>query len=126
MKISIIIFLILLLIGCKKDEIDPHQQILGKWEIFYLGNGEYREPIKNPTAYMELLPDSVLLAYNYDTGTTLRSKYWIDTQFHMGFYREDGVLISFDYKYQFDKDTLTLEAVNVNAIFHVSKYKRIN
>jgi len=56
LKILIALLLTLLLAGCKKEEVDPREAILGKWEIFYHGNGEYQPPIKDPTGYREFLP----------------------------------------------------------------------
>lgn len=120
--------LIALLSGCKQEAgpLDPRQQLLGKWETFYLGNGEYRPPITRPSGYREFLPDSVLLEYDYGTKTTYKRKYWIDTLLHTGSFRADGVLITFDFDLQFNKDTMRLERRNILAIFSVSKYKRIN
>ncbi|WP_148289431.1 hypothetical protein [Fibrella aestuarina] len=117
-----------MLSGCKQEAmpLDPRQQILGKWETFYVGNGEYRPPIANPTGYQEFLPDSVLLEYTYADKTTYRRKYWIDSLLHMGSMREDGVWIMFDYDLQFNKDTMRLERKNIFSIFGVSKHKRIN
>ena len=126
MKILTTLVLIFLFAGCKNDEIDPRQQILGKWEIFYLGNGEYRPPITSPSAYSEFLPDSVLLEYDYATKSTYKRKYWIDTLLHMGSLREDGAWLTFDYECQFDGDTMQLRSKNIFAIFYVSKHKRIN
>ncbi|CAG5072998.1 hypothetical protein DYBT9623_04529 [Dyadobacter sp. CECT 9623] len=118
--------LILCLAGCKKDKIDPHQAILGKWDEFYLGNGEYRPPIKNPSAYWHFLPDSVLLEYEYATKKTWHKKYWIDTLLHIGIPRGDGYLLRFDYECRFEADTLRLYWVNASPQFSVSKWKRIH
>ena len=128
MKRLLATLLIALLSGCKQETVtlDPRQQILGKWEIFYLGNGEYRPPDTNPSGYSEFLPDSVLLEYDYATKTTYKRKYWIDTLLHKGSLRGDGVWLTFDFGLQFNKDTMRLERKNVNAIFFVSKYKRTN
>ncbi len=46
----------LVFIGCKQEErplLPTSQRILGKWETFYVGNGEYRPPIMNPSGYQE-------------------------------------------------------------------------
>lgn len=129
MKPVMLIFSGLLFYSCKQVELpplSPQQQILGKWETVYLGNGEYRPPITNPSGYQEFLPDSVLLEYDYATKTTYRRKYWIDSLLHMGSLRGDGVWLTFDFDCQFNKDTMRLERKNVNAIFFVSKHKRIN
>lgn len=128
MKYLVASLLIALLSGCKQETItlDPQQQILGKWETFYVGNGEYRPPIKNPSGYREYLPDSVVLEYDYASKTTYKRKYWIDTLLHLGSFRQDGFLLKFDYQYRFQKDTLELNLVNYSAIFHVSKHKRTN
>ena len=128
MKYILATLLIAFLSSCKQEAIntDPRKQILGKWEIFYLGNGEYRPQITNPSCYQEFLPDSVLLEYDYSKKTTYRRKYWIDSLLHMGSLRPDGIWLTFDYGLQFNKDTMRLEKKNVLAIFHVSKYKRTN
>ncbi len=128
-KQLITLITLVLLVGCKQVEmppLPPQQQILGKWETFYLGNGEYRPPIAKPSGYQEFLPDSVLLEYDYASKTTYKRKYWIDTLLHMGSLRQDGFLLKFDYKYRFHKDELELKLLNVSAIFNVSKHKRIN
>ncbi|MBC8151647.1 MAG: hypothetical protein H7Z72_01920 [Bacteroidetes bacterium] len=129
MKQLISLIMLVLLAGCKQVDmppLSPQQQILGKWEITYLGNGEYRPPITKPSGYQEFLPDSVLLEYTYATKTTYRRKYWIDSLLHMGSFRQDGFLLTEDYEYTFHKNTLELNFVNGSAIFYVSKYKRIN
>jgi len=125
MKILIALLLAVVSAGCKKAEIDPREAILGKWEIFYHGNGEYQPPIKNPGAYSEFLPDSVLLEYDYATKTTYRRKYWIDSLLHFGSLRGDGVWLTFDFECQFNGDTMRLERKNIFAIFYISKHKRI-
>lgn len=80
--LTIFLFILLCTTSCKKDDIEPNQQILGKWEVFYLGNGEYRPPIQNPTGYQHFLPDSVLLEYDYATKIAYTKKYWIDSLLH--------------------------------------------
>jgi len=125
MKTLISLLLIFLLAGCKKEEINPREAILGKWEIFYLGNGEYQPPIKNPSGYREFLPDSVLLEYDYATKTTYKRKYWIDSLLHFGSLREDGVWLTFDFECQFKGDTMSLERKNIFATFYISRHKRI-
>lgn len=120
--------LITFFFGCKQEAIslDPRQQILGKWEIFYLGNGEERPPITNPSGYQEFLSDSVLLEYDYARKTIYKRKYWIDSLLRMGSLRGDGVWLTLNYDLQLNKDIMRLEQKNVSAIFRVSKYKRIN
>ncbi|MBC8151646.1 MAG: hypothetical protein H7Z72_01915 [Bacteroidetes bacterium] len=129
MKSVILLLSGLLLYSCKQVDmppLSPQQQILGKWQNVYLGNGEYRPPVKDPSGYREFLADSVLLEYDYASKTTYRRKYWIDSLLHLGSLRQDGFLLRFDYKYRFHKDELELTLVNFSAINHVSKHKRIN
>lgn len=126
MRKLLLILLVLLGTGCKKDRIDPREKILGRWEEFYVGNGEHRPPIDPPIAYREFLPDSVVIDHNYVDNTTLKRKYWIDSQLHIGIRRSDGYVFSLDYEYRFDGDTLRLDWVNVNPIFSVVKFRRVN
>ncbi|MCE7059282.1 hypothetical protein [Dyadobacter sp. CY343] len=116
MKQLIAFALILFLAGCKKDKIDPHQAILGKWEEFYVGNGEYQPPIDPPTGYIEFMEDSVLLTHNYSPKSTMKHKYWIDSFLHIG---------SAYFSYEFQADTLKLNIEYATSILSVSKYKRI-
>ncbi|KAA6438060.1 hypothetical protein FEM33_18790 [Dyadobacter flavalbus] len=125
-KILGIFMFVLFVAGCKNDEIDPRQAILGKWEEFYLGNGEYRPPIVKPLASRQFLPDSILLEYVYATKQTYTRKYWIDTLLNIGTLREDGYLLRFYYTPKFYADTMELQAENSTPIFSVSKWKRIN
>ncbi|MCF2490772.1 hypothetical protein [Dyadobacter sp. CY347] len=124
-KISLALVLILLNAGCKKDKVDPKQQILGKWEEFYLGNGEYQPPIVNPPASWHFLPDSVLLEYEYATKRTIKRKYWIDTLLNIGTTYNDGYQLRFYYTAKFYADTMELQAENSSPIFSISKWKRI-
>ena len=124
-KISLALVLILLIAGCKKEKVDPKQQILGKWEEFYLGNGEYRPPIEDPLGYWHFLPDSVLHEYEYSTKKTLVKKYWVDSLLHVGIRREDGFWLTLQYSTKFYADTMELHVEHASAIFYVSKWKRI-
>lgn len=110
------------LVACDRTSVKPEQQILGKWEEFYIGNGEYRPPIANPLASWHFLPDSVLLEYEYATKKTTERKYWIDTLLNIG---TPGGYKSF-YTAKFYADTMELRHENRTAIFYVSKWKRIN
>jgi hypothetical protein len=115
MKQLIAFALLLSLGGCKKDKTDPHQAILGKWELVYHGNGE---PIPiNSRSYLEFLPDSVLLTHDYNPNSTMKHKYWIDSLLHIG---------SAYYSYEFHADTLELNIEYATSIFSLSKYKRIH
>ncbi len=125
MKTFVVCLAVLLVIGCKKDQVGP-EKILGKWEEFYVGNGEYRPPIDPPIGYREFRTDSVLIDYNYPDKSSIQKKYWIDSQLHIAIRRADGFLLQFDYEYSFEADTLKLTWVNANPVSAVSKYRRIN
>jgi hypothetical protein len=124
-KASVALLVVLLAVGCKKDQVGP-EKILGKWEEFYVGNGEYRPPIDPPIGYREFQADSVLIDYNYSDKSSIKKKYWIDSQLHVAVRRVDGFLLQFDYEYSFEADTLKLTWVNANPVSAVSKYRRIN
>jgi hypothetical protein len=126
MKLLLAFAFIVLLAGCKKNEIDPRQAILGKWEEFYVGNGEYQPPIVNPLASWQFLPDSVLLEYEYATKKTIKRKYWIDTLLNVGTTYNDGYQVRYYYTPKFYGDTMELRAENSSPIFSISKWKRIN
>lgn len=126
MKPFAIAFLLFSLLGCKNKEIDPRQQILGKWETISVGNGENMHAIENPPAYRHFLKDSVLIEYEYATKRSFTKKYWVDSLLHIGTIRQDGFLITFDYEYQFYDDKMRWKVVNANAIFSESIHKRIN
>lgn len=126
MKIILNLVLMLSVVACKTNEVDPNQQILGKWEEFYLGNGEDRPHIKEPSASWHFLPDSVLLEFEYSTGQTHVRKYWIDSILNIGTQYSDGSEVRFYYTPKFYADTMELKAENISAIFSVSKWKRIN
>ena len=119
-KLSSSFLLILLISGCKKDDIDPQQAIIGKWEDFYSGNGEYRPPY-NSSGYWQFLPDSILLEYDYTTKKTFIYQYWIDTLLNVGI---AGKATSY-YTPKFYADTMELTVENRTAINYVSKWKRI-
>lgn len=125
-KIPLALVLIVLIAGCKKDEIDPRQAILGKWEPFYLGNGEYQPPVAKPGAYWHFLPDSVLIEYEYATQKTFTKKYWIDTLLNVAATYDDGYQLRFYYTPKFYEDTMELRMENASPIFSTSKWKRIN
>lgn len=122
MKLLVVFMLVVFVSGCKKHELDPQHAILGKWEPFYLGNGEYRPPVDKPGAYWHFLPDSVLLEYEYATQRTITKKYWIDTLLNIG---TPGGYRSY-YTSKFYGDTMELHIENSSAIFYVSKWQRIN
>ena len=126
MKAITAIVALMLMMGCKKSGIDSAQQILGKWEIFYLGNGEFQPAITSPSGYRQFMADSMLIEYDYATKTARTKKYWMDAQLHIGTLRPDGYLLKSDYSYKFYADTLELSVENATAIFAVSKHKRIN
>ncbi|MCF2489190.1 hypothetical protein [Dyadobacter sp. CY347] len=114
------LLLILFMSGCKEDEIDRQQVILGKWENFYSGNGEYQPPYKS-NGYWYFLPDSVLLEFDYATKQTRTSKYWIDTLLNVGIPGGDRSY----YTPKFYADTMELTIENRTAINYISKWKRI-
>jgi hypothetical protein len=124
-KAFVAFLVVLLAVGCKKDQVGP-EKILGKWDEFYVGNGEYRPPIDPPIAYREFRADSVLIDHNYADNSSIQKKYWIDSQLHIAIRRADGFLLQFDYEYSFEADTLKLVWVNANPVSAVSKYRRIN
>lgn len=126
MKTYVILLLLFSLLGCKSKEIDPRQQILGKWEMISTGNGENMNPIENPLGYREFREDSVLFEYIYDTKRTFTKKYWVDSLLHIGIVRQDGFMIVFDYKYRFYEDKMRWEVMNATAIFYDSIYRRID
>lgn len=121
-KLSVAFVLIALTGGCNKDEINPQQAILGKWENFYSGNGEYRPPHDKPGGYWNFLTDSVLVEYDLTTNRTNTRKYWIDTLLNIG---TPGGSISY-YTVKFYADTMELNIENRTAINYVSKWKRVN
>jgi hypothetical protein len=113
--------------GCEKDKVyfpdpDPAKAILGKWEIIQMGS----EPVKNPSGYKEYLADSILREYDSKTGNLVfTKKYWIDSLLHEGISREDGFLLTFEYKYQFNENKLILEYNNMIAWYNTFIYQRI-
>lgn len=126
MKAIVTFVIAVLLFGCDKDEVGPHEQILGKWEGFYLGNGEYQPPVEKPGAYWHFLPDSVLLEYEYATQKTFTKKYWIDTLLNVAATYDDGYQLRFYYTPKFYGDTMELRMENASPIFSISKWKRID
>jgi hypothetical protein len=115
----------IIILSCKKEgkEIDPAKAILGKWEIIEMGNWPIMDPIKEPSAYKEYLPDSILREYEYKTGNIFVKKYWIDSLFHESI--GNGQLV-FEYKYEFYDDKLRLDVTNFLMLYNTSIYKRIN
>ena len=93
-----IIYITLCIIGilsfsCEKEKIetDPKKAILGKWEIVEMGNWPNMEPIEEPLAYEEYLPDSILREYEYKTKNSYFKKYWIEgSTLLISTLREDG------------------------------------
>ena len=117
-----IIYITLCIIGilsfsCEKEKIetDPKKAILGKWEIVEMGNWPNMEPIEEPLAYEEYLPDSILREYEYKTKNSYFKKYWIEgSTLLISTLREDGFELVFKYKYDFfDNNTLRLESYSV-------------
>jgi hypothetical protein len=125
MKSIITLFIAVLLVGCGKDEVNPRQEILGKWEPFYLGNGEYQPPNEKPGGYWHFLPDSVLIEYEYATQRAMKKKYWIDTLLNIAATYDDGYQLRFYYTPQFYADTMELRIENSSAIFYISKWRRL-
>ena len=128
-----IIYITLCIIGilsfsCEKEKIetDPKKAILGKWEIVEMGNWPNMEPIEEPLAYEEYLPDSILREYEYKTKNSYFKKYWIEgSTLLISTLREDGFELVFKYKYDFfDNNTLQLESYSV-MMSNTSIYKRL-
>ena len=128
-----IIYITLCIIGilsfsCEKEKIetDPKKAILGKWEIVEMGNWPNMEPIEEPLAYEEYLPDSILREYEYKTKNSYFKKYWIEgSTLLISTLREDGFELVFKYKYDFfDNNTLRLESYSV-MMSNTSIYKRL-
>ena len=128
-----IIYITLCIIGilsfsCEKEKIetDPKKAILGKWEIVEMGNWPNMEPIEEPLAYEEYLPDSILGEYEYKTKNSYFKKYWIEgSTLLISTLREDGFELVFKYKYDFfDNNTLRLESYSV-MMSNTSIYNRL-
>ena len=115
---------VLVVTGCKKDklETDPAKAILGKWEIIEMGNWPIMDPITEPSAYKEYLPDSILREYEYKTGNIFVKKYWIDSLLHESI--GNGQLL-FEYKYEFYDNKLRLDVTNFYMIYNTSVYKKL-
>lgn len=132
--VLIILILALIVYGCEKDDpiIIPEQDILGKWEITYLGNGENLNPVVNPIAYNEYLPDSILRVYNYEEERFYNQKYWIkdslifETYLFIDEIDKDTTIFVEKYKFHFkNKNSLKLDLQDP-AFFTTSIYKRKN
>lgn len=126
MKTFVVLLLLFSLLGCKSKEVDPRQQILGKWEEAYKGNGDDLTSIKNPLAYLEFRGDSVLVTHEYATGREFFEIYWVDSLLHRGHRRQDGTISTMDYEYRFRKDEIRLDYVSGSAINYTSVYRRID
>jgi hypothetical protein len=131
LKISLSILLLALMgAGCEKEDkyvppSDPAKAILGKWELIEMGNWPDMEPVERTAGYIEYLQDGTLKDYNFKTGELeYVKKYWIDTLLHESIRREDGFLLTFEYRYQFYDDKLRLDYSNLCAIFNTFIYKR--
>lgn len=128
------IYITLCIIGilsfsCEKEKIetDPKKAILGKWEIVEDGNWPDLEPCQ-ATQYVEYLPDSLIRVYDYKTGVYIyaKEKYWIDSLYHEGVYREDGYFLNVSYKYQFSDNNNKLRLdIQAFAIINTFIYKRL-
>ncbi len=117
--------------GCEKEEryvppSDPTKAILGKWELIEMGNWPNLEPVEKSAGYIEFLQNGTLNEYDPETGELeYVKKYWIDTLLHETIrYEEDGLLLTFEYRYQFYDDKLRLDYSNFYAIFNTFIYKR--
>lgn len=126
----------LLLVGiatccCEKEngpvEIDPAEAILGKWEAIEIGNWPDLLPIPEATGYVEYLPDSVQIVYDYETESYTYFKYSIDTLLTEYAVRPDGLVMKEQYYYQFlnDYNELRLDFKDIHAIFNTFIYKRL-
>lgn len=113
--------------SCEKIETDAAKAILGKWEIIEMGNWPDMEPVEEPLAYVEYLPDSILREYEYKTKRSYFKKYWIDDSLlYECIPREDGYQLIIRYKYQFShkNDILRLD-IQAFAINNTSIHKRL-
>ena len=115
---------------CEKEKIetDPAKAILGKWEIFEIGNWPNMEPI-NATGYTEYTSDSVFRYFEYSYNQfTVQGKYWIDDSvFYESYLREDGFELVFRYKYHFlDKNQKLRLDIMAFATFDTEIFKSIN
>jgi hypothetical protein len=69
--------------SCKKDDTvtDPAKAILGKWE--FVGIQPYNSKVepREPSGYLEFLPDSLVAWYDYATKdyVLLEWRYWLET-----------------------------------------------
>lgn len=123
----------LLIYGCSKDDasIDPQNDILGKWELTYSGNGENLTPIPKNLAYEEYLPDSIMRIYNYEEEQSYNQEYWINDSLLFKKYTyidtidKDTIIFSEPYKYEFlNRNKLRLD-FQYPAIETTFIYKRI-
>lgn len=114
--------------SCEKNKIepDPTKAILGKWEMIEIGNWPNMESY-SASGYDEYLPDSLLGIYNYTTKEYqyAKEKYWIDSLLHYRIIRQDGFIITQNYKYTFFDEKIRLDLLDVFAIYNTFIYKRI-
>jgi hypothetical protein len=118
--------------GCSKEkietiEIDPAEAILGKWEAIKIGNWPFLLPIPEASGYVEYLPDSVKISYDYETDSYTYSKYSIDTILIVYTVFPNGFLMIDQYYYQFlnDNNEVRLDFKDRHAIFNTFIYKRL-
>jgi len=63
------------------DDLDPEKAILGKWELVLLTRNMGKDEVQHtPTGYIEYLPESRMVWYDYATKkyTVLDGKYWLE------------------------------------------------
>ncbi|WP_153631263.1 hypothetical protein [Prolixibacter sp. SD074] len=132
MKPITLIFSILFLIGCEKEEsttIDPNVLIQGKWEIEAIGNGDDLEPYP-AWGYTEYYQDSLIRFFIYETDTFIANyvTYEIDETFliEKTYYPSIDEIWVEKYRYQFLDNNQKLRLDQTYAIFNTSIYKRIN
>lgn len=126
----------IVLYSCSNDDqeqpINPNIDILGKWEITHLGNGDNVNPIENPLGYREYLIDSVLNSYIYENESLENRKYWIKDSILFESFAlvdvidNDTIIYTNPYKFEFlDKNTLRL-ILQKPFLNTTSIHKRIN
>ncbi|TLF44463.1 hypothetical protein [Maribacter aurantiacus] len=128
------ILVILLLIGCNKEDLpigDPQEAILGRWQITHLGNGSNPPEYDGNGSFIEYLPDSIMRIGNPGEEIIVQ-RYWFQNSLlmHESSYIDvidrDTLTFIDSFKYEFqNRNRLRLDW-QVNAIFTTSIYKRID
>ena len=129
-KVIVVLLILLVAISCEKisNETDPEKIILGNWKMIEQGNWPVMYPIE-PSGYMEYLPDSIKIEYNYDPPENYQINYWIDSLLHERIYlqEEHRYVLNTRYKFEFfDKNQkMRLDFASGIAEYMTCIYKRI-